>query len=118
GTYGASGKFEASLSDNSAPAYTDESLTNALNGPSAVYTVTFAARSPGALLKIMWTVASMEDQMFGNVTLQSAALTAPEANNPPVVELTAPADNATFDAGNNITLAANAVDLDGSIAKV
>ena len=118
GTYGAGGKFQASLSDNSAPAYMDSSLTNVSNGPGGVYTITFAGRSSGSVLRIKWTVAVMEDPVFGNVTLQSAALTSTNANNPPFVEITSPMDNATFNAGANITLAANALDFDGTIAKV
>ena len=40
------------------------------------------------------------------------------ANNAPTVSLTAPANNATFTEGNNITISANATDSDGSISKV
>ncbi len=118
GAYGAIGSFQASLSDNSAPAYTDSSLANETNGPSGVYTITFAGRSSASQLLVKWTVGFMEDMMFGNVTLQSAALTAANANNPPSVELASPADNATFNAGGDITLAADAIDFDGSIEKV
>ena len=118
GTYGARGKFQASLSDNSVPAYVNTSLTNVANGPSAVYTITFAGRTTGARLNVRWTVAFMEDPLFGNVTLQSAALTATNANNPPFVTLSSPGDNATFNAGGNITLTASATDFDGSIAKI
>jgi len=118
GTYGASGKFEASLSDNSAVPYTDSSLTNVSNGPGGVYTITFAGRSPGAVLNIKWTVEFMEDPTYGNVTLQSAALDSTNANNPPFVELTSPAENANFNAGGNITLAANATDFDGTVTNV
>jgi hypothetical protein len=118
GTYGASGKFQASLSDNSAVAYTDTSLTNLANGPSGVYTVNFAGRSPGAKLNIKWSVAFMEDPTYGNVTLQSAVLTATNANNPPFAEITSPVENSTFNAGANISIVANAIDFDGTIAKV
>jgi chitodextrinase len=40
------------------------------------------------------------------------------ANQPPSVSLTAPANGATFNAGSNITVSANASDSDGSVAKV
>src|SRR5439155_21924756 len=40
------------------------------------------------------------------------------SNNPQTVSLTAPPDKATFAAAENITLSANAADLDGSISKV
>ncbi|MBN1759179.1 MAG: hypothetical protein JW863_12715 [Chitinispirillaceae bacterium] len=39
-------------------------------------------------------------------------------NEPPEVSITAPADNATFDAPATVTISANATDEDGSIAKV
>src|SRR5207253_2124881 len=45
-----------------------------------------------------------------------AALTL--SNNPPSVFLTSPPDQATFAASQNITLSANAADLDGSVVKV
>src|SRR5262245_626744 len=46
GAYAARGRFEAFLSDNSAPAYTDISLANQMgNGPSGVYSITYAAQS-------------------------------------------------------------------------
>ncbi|HXI54287.1 MAG TPA: Ig-like domain-containing protein [Candidatus Saccharimonadales bacterium] len=118
GAYGATGKFQASLSDNSAPAYLDSSLSNAANGPNGMYLISFAGRSAGSRLIIKWTVAGMLDPVYGNVTIQSATLTSANANNPPFVDVTSPTENATFTAGGNIALAANAVDFDGSIAKV
>jgi hypothetical protein len=118
GTYGAVGKLQASLSDNSSPAYVSTALTNISNGPSAVYTLTFAGRTAGSRLNVKWTVAFLKEPQFGNVTLQSAALTSATANNPPYVALTTPADNATFNAGGNISLSASATDFDGSVAKV
>jgi hypothetical protein len=118
GTYGAAGKLQAFLSDNSAPDYVSTALTNAANGPSGVYTLTFAGRTIGSRLTVKWTVASMLDPLYANVTLQSAALTATDANNPPYVGLTSPVDSASFNAGGNITLAASAMDFDGTITKV
>ena len=73
GTYGAKGKFQASLSDLSAPAYVDSSLDNAANGPGGVYTINYAARSAGQTLTIKWTGAFMNDPTVGNVTLQAGA---------------------------------------------
>jgi hypothetical protein len=118
GAYGAVGKLQASLNDNSAPAYVSTALTNVSNGPSAVYTLTFAGRTAGSRLEVKWTVAFLKDPQFANVTLQSAALTSATANNPPYVTLTSPADNATFNAGGNVSLSAGATDFDGSITKV
>lgn len=40
------------------------------------------------------------------------------SNQPPTVGLTSPANGATFTAGANITLSANASDSDGTVAKV
>src|SRR5947207_14485937 len=89
------------------------------NGDSAIYSISYSAQSAGQALTIKWTVS----QAFGadaNVTLQSAALTIAGANNPPSVAITSPGDNATFDAGSDITIMANAVDPDatGSVTLV
>jgi hypothetical protein len=118
GAYGAGGKFQAALSDNSAPSYLSTTLSNAANGPSGFYTLTFAGRSPGSRLSVRWTVAAMADPSFGNVTLQAATLTSTNAQNPPFVTLTSPLDNATLSAGSNLSLAATAADYDGTIARV
>jgi hypothetical protein len=118
GTYGAVGKLQASLSDNSAADYISTVLTNEANGPSGVYTLTFAGRTAGSRLNVKWTVAAMLDPIYGNVTLQSAALTAANANNPPYIALTSPVDSAAFNAGSNIGLSAKATDFDGTVGKV
>jgi len=117
GAFAARGNFEASLSDNGASAYSDPTLVNMGNGPSGVYSISYAAQSAGQRLTIKWTLS----QGFGadaNVTLQAAALSAPGANNPPTVAITSPRDNANFSAGSNITISADASDTDGAIAKV
>ena len=118
GAFKARGKFEAALSDNSAPLYTDSSLINRMtNGDSAIYSISYSAQSAGQSLTIKWTVS----QAFGadaNVTLQSAALSIAGANNPPSVAITSPGDNATFDAGSDITIMASAADPDGSVTLV
>jgi hypothetical protein len=122
GAFSARGKFEAFLSDNSAPVYTNTALVNQGNGESGVYSVTYAAASSGQTLTVRWTLeqAGGPNANTANVTLQAAALSAPGANNPPVVALTSPADNAAFSAGANIAISANAFDPDttGAIAKV
>jgi len=117
GTFAARGRFEASLSDNSASAYSSTALVNMGNGPSGVYSISYAAQSAGQTLTIKWTLA-MGTRADANVTLQAAALSAPGANNPPVVAITSPRDNANFSAGSNITIGADASDTDGTIAKV
>jgi hypothetical protein len=118
GTYGAQGHFEATLSDGSALAYSNSSLINRMgNGPGAVYTLTYAADSANQTLRIRWTLL-LGFRGDANVTLQAAALSEPGANNPPIISLVEPAENAKFAAGSGIMLSANATDLDGSVAKV
>src|SRR3989442_3507740 len=103
GAFAARGNFEASLSDNSASAYSDIILDNMGNGPSGVYSISYAAQSAGQSLTIKWTL-TMQHRPDANVTLQAAALSAPGANNPPIVAITSPSDNANFSAGSNITI--------------
>src|SRR5947199_1042391 len=117
GAYAASGKFEAFLSDQSATPYTDTSLTNAGNGESAVYSISYAAQSAGQMLTIKWTLLQGY-RGDANVTLQAAALSVPGANIPPILTIASPGDNATFSAGSDISLTANAADPDGSVARV
>src|SRR5206468_6309214 len=73
GAYAARGKLVAQLSDSSARAYTDSSLFNPSNGPSAVYTIDYAAASAAQQLIVRWTLMNAADAT-GNVTLQSATL--------------------------------------------
>jgi hypothetical protein len=117
GSYAARGRFEASLSDGSAAGYTNTSLSNFGNGPGAVYTIDFAANAAGQYLKIRWLL-STANRADGNVTLQAAALSSPTANNPPVVTITAPADNSIVSAGTSLPITIDAFDLDGSVSKV
>lgn len=117
GVFAAQGHFEASLSDGSAPNYTEFSLINIRNGPGRVYTLQYAANSAGQTLRIRWTLLTTR-AADGNVTLQAAALSAVGANNPPLVTLTNPANYASFAAPATIDLGAKASDLDGTISKV
>ena len=117
GAFAAKGRFEASLSDMSAAGYLDTSLSNIRNGPSAIYALQYAANSAGQTLTIRFTV----EQIFGpagNVTLQAAALTANGANNPPIVSINSPINNATYTTPVNVTITADAMDLDGTVTKV
>ena len=74
GGYYATGHFEASLSDGSAPYYVDESFTTTdTNGSDRDYTVTYTAPSPGPkpyLIVRYWQIAGSG----GNVTLSAASL--------------------------------------------
>jgi len=75
GTYGAVGKFDATLSGTQLN-YSDASISNVSNGPGGFYTLTYAADSPGQTLNVKYVVDRVLDN-GGNVTLQAAALTAP-----------------------------------------
>ncbi|MBL6448111.1 gliding motility-associated C-terminal domain-containing protein [Fulvivirga sp. 29W222] len=44
--------------------------------------------------------------------------TTPPTNNPPSVTITSPANNGTFNAGESVTITANASDSDGTVSKV
>ena len=116
GVYAGVGRIEVSLSDNSAPAYENATLTNIRNGPGRVYTIDYAADSPGQSVIIRWILSSPRDAT-ANVTLQAAALSAPTANNPPFAVLTN-APNGQFSAGTAIPLGADAFDRDGTVALV
>lgn len=74
GLYGAQGNFQAFLSDFSAPAFTDTSISNTYNNSYVVYTLTYTAASPGQKLKIRYRSLKLLDMDYGNVTLQAATL--------------------------------------------
>ncbi len=116
GTFGAVGKFDAALSGTSLK-YSDASITNVSNGTGGYYTLTNQADSPGQILTIKYVVERIFDSA-GNVTLQAAALDAPGANNPPSVSIVSPVDGANFSANDNVTIAVEAADTDGTVAQV
>lgn len=120
GVFSGRGLFTASLSDTSAPGYTNSQLSNLANGPGAVYTLQYAAASAGQTLRVRWTLlqAAGPSAPQANVTLQAAALSTADANNPPFAVITAPADNANLPSGSGIGLGARAFDADGSVSKV
>src|SRR6266566_5707582 len=119
GTYGAVGKFDASFTNlgGTTLTYSDASITNVSNGPGGFYTVTCAADSPGQTLLVTYVVGTTFDSA-GNVTLQAAALTAPGANHPPTVSIISPVAGANLSAHENLTLVADAADMDGTITRV
>jgi len=117
GVYAGRGLFTASLSDGSALAYQNSSLSNVGNGEGAVYTIQFAADEPGQTLDLTWTLMLLMSPE-ANVTLQAAALSLPGGNNPPTVSLTAPAHNAQVSQGQVVQLEASAMDSDGSVSRV
>jgi hypothetical protein len=119
GLYGAVGNFQAYLSDMSAPAYTDTSLDNVFGDSYAVYTLDYRGASAGQNLIIQYRSKELHDFDYGNVTLQSATLSGEADNNLiPSVQIISPTNNAIFFLGSNISIEAEAVDPDGSVAQV
>jgi len=87
GAFAAQGQLRASLSDGSASAFTSANtatVNNAGNGASGVFTLNYSSAYPGQLLTVTWKV-NVSRGTGANVTLQAAALTAPDADNPPFV---------------------------------
>ncbi len=78
GLWAAGGRFEASLSDGSAPVYVDTSLVNASDTSNRVYTLSYQAASAGQTLTVRWTLnqALGAFSQYSNVTLQAASLVA------------------------------------------
>jgi len=73
GLYKGRAKLEATLSDASAPLYTDSSLNSPSTTNNGVYTVSYRAASDGQALSVKYTLLSKYDS-FGNVTLEAATL--------------------------------------------
>ncbi len=117
GLFAARGEIEATLSDGSAPAYMNNTLSSMFGSVNRVYTFNYAAASAGQTLRIRWTLLS-GFRPDANVTLHAAALSIPGGNNPPSVLLTNPVNNANFSVGSAITLNATAFDFDGNVNKV
>lgn len=111
GTIDARGDFRATLSGQ--PNYLHSPPGTNING---VYTITFAANAPGQTLTVEWTLPLMASN--GYVTLQSAALTAPGANNPPFALLIQPTNDAVFASPASIQLEAVAEDFDGTVTNI
>jgi hypothetical protein len=73
GGYRSNGKLTASLSDQSAPDYSDASFSRSDGSLySVTYTLTFNAARDGERLTVSWAAASVV--MDGNVSLEAAAL--------------------------------------------
>jgi len=68
----ARGRLTASVGDNSAPVYSDDSLSNASGTTAAVYTLYYRAASPGQRLTVDWQTAV--DLSGGGVVLEAATL--------------------------------------------
>ena len=83
GLFGAQGNFQAWLSDFSAPAYTDTTLSSLGNG-HAVYQLDYRAASANQRLIVRYRSLALFDSDFGNVTLQAATLAGGDET-PPLV---------------------------------
>ena len=119
GVFSGKGDVEATLSDGSAAAYSNNTLSSTRGSTNRVYVFSYAADAPGQTLRIRWKLQmGMGTRPDANVTLQAATLAMPGGNNPPSVLLTAPANNASLPLGSTISLTANANDFDGSVARV
>jgi len=94
GNYGTEGKFQAYLSDHSAPAYLDTSLQGLTVYDNAYtnYTLDYRAASSGQELIVEFTSRTLFDADYGNVSLAAATLSGASAttNEPPEVALTSP----------------------------
>jgi hypothetical protein len=76
GLWKAQGQVQASLSNGSAPTYTDTSFTNTAGTSNRVYTFNYTASASGQTLTVRYTVLNSFDP-FGNVTLAAATLASP-----------------------------------------
>ena len=72
GVFKSKGRLTATLSDGSAPAYSDSSTSSATATVNRVYSFQYAAVSPGATLTIRWTMDS--GNKAGGVILHAATL--------------------------------------------
>lgn len=72
GAYYAQGRLEATLSDNSSPAYVDTSLNANAGVSNGAYTLSYHAASANQTLTITFT---MQSDYGGNVAMQAATLT-------------------------------------------
>ncbi|HUY77043.1 MAG TPA: hypothetical protein VMV29_09755 [Ktedonobacterales bacterium] len=73
GVFVAHGSLSVSLSDHSAPTYTDNSLVNSSGVSNGMYTITYRAASAGQTLTVTFTDEKLY-AIYGNVELQAATL--------------------------------------------
>ncbi len=114
GLSAARGKFQASLSDASAPAYTDDSLVNTYKSAYRLYSLSYSAASQNQTLQVSYSAGATYDSTFGNVTLSSASLD----STAPLAILTSPTAGSQGIEPVNLTLTAQAFDANGSVALV
>jgi hypothetical protein len=117
GLYGAQANFEAFLSDFSGQAFTDITLSNTFGKRAVVYSIAYAAASPGQRLIVRQTMRKPLDTAYGNVTLQAATLQE-SPNVAPSISITNPLNNSILPAPATFTASAAAFDADGSVTNV
>jgi hypothetical protein len=74
GLYGGESIFGAYLSDFSAAAYIDTSVSNVYGNSYAIYTLDYQAASPGQSLVIHHRANRLFDLIYGNMTWQAVTL--------------------------------------------
>ena len=74
GVWYTQGKLEASLSDGSAPAFVDTSMSNNAGASFALYTIQYRAATPGQTLKVRYTILNSYFLPYGNVAMEAATL--------------------------------------------
>src|SRR6266481_5962940 len=121
GAFEAQGQLSASMSDSSAAVFTDSSVdivpSNGDHHVNGVYTLSFQAGQSGQTLNIDYVLAvdhGAATGVSGNVTLQSAVLTAQQ----PSVTLTSPSDGQVLTAPSDVPLSLTATQSGANIANV
>jgi hypothetical protein len=104
------GVLTATLSDNSATAYTNV----AASSTAGFYALEYSTDSPDQTLTVTWTGATNSSV----VTLQAATLAFATNNNPPAVTLVSPELNANLPVSATHALQALASDSDGTVSLV
>lgn len=120
GAFAARGQFTATLSDGGT-AYSDTSLYNPANGPGGVYSLDYRANSPNQTLTVQWILSQRapgSNTPTANVTLQGAALTVTNADNPPFAILTSPGNASAFAGPATVPISADVEDYDGTVTNV
>lgn len=74
GLYGDQARMDAWLSDSSAAAYTDTTLSSPYGNGHAVYTFLYSSTNTGATLNVRWSPSLVFDPYYGNITWQAATL--------------------------------------------
>ncbi len=106
------------ITTNAADADGTISKVEFYNGAALLGTVTTAPWSYTITNIVAGTYTLTAKATDNNGGTATSAVVTVIANQSPVVSITAPANNATFTAGANVTVTATATDADGSVSKV